>query len=66
LEPTAGDDTIDGVHMLTAAIHVYGRLRQPTTQPVGTWAAQERPFDLAEARQQVVDANAAWAAEDGG
>jgi hypothetical protein len=61
--------TIDGVHnpcdTLTAAIHVYGRLRQPTTQSVGPWPRQERPFDLAEARQQFADANAAWAADDG-
>jgi predicted metal-dependent enzyme (double-stranded beta helix superfamily) len=65
-----GDDTIHRVHnprdTLTAAIHVYGGdfVNQPRSQ-WGPGRREERPFDLAEARQQFVDANAAWAADDG-
>jgi predicted metal-dependent enzyme (double-stranded beta helix superfamily) len=65
-----GDDTIHGVHnprdTLTAAIHVYGGdfVNQPRSQ-WGPGPRQERPFDLAQARQQFADANAAWAADDG-
>jgi predicted metal-dependent enzyme (double-stranded beta helix superfamily) len=60
-----GDDTIHGVHnprdTLTAAVHVYGGdfVNQPRSQ-WGPGPREERPFDLAEARQQFADANAAW------
>jgi len=65
-----GDDTIHAVHnprqTLTAAIHVYGGdfVNQPRSQ-WGPGPSEERPFDLAEARQQFADANAAWANVDG-
>jgi predicted metal-dependent enzyme (double-stranded beta helix superfamily) len=60
-----GDDTIHSVQnprdTLTAAVHVYGGdfVNQPRSQ-WGPWPREERPFDLAEARQQFADANAAW------
>jgi len=60
-----GDDTIHSVHNprdgLTAALHVYGGdfVNQPRSQ-WGPGPREARPFDLAEARQQFADANAAW------
>jgi predicted metal-dependent enzyme (double-stranded beta helix superfamily) len=62
-----GVDTIHAVHnprdTLTAAIHVYGGdfVNQARSQ-WGPGPREERPFDLADARQQFADANAAWAA----
>jgi len=67
---TLGTDAIHGVanplNELTAAIHVYGGdfVNQPRSQ-WGPGPREERPFDLAQARQQFADANAAWAADDG-
>lgn len=64
-----GDETIHAVHnprdTLTAAIHVYGGdfVNQPRSQ-WGPGPREERPFDLAQARQQFADANAAWVADD--
>jgi hypothetical protein len=69
LAATAGDDTIHSVHIprdtLMAAIHVYGRLRQPTAQSVGTRVARRATIRSRRARQQFADAHAAWAAGDG-
>jgi predicted metal-dependent enzyme (double-stranded beta helix superfamily) len=62
-----GDDTIHGVtnprDTLTAAIHVYGGdfVNQPRSQ-WGPGPREERPYDLAQARQQFSDANANWRA----
>jgi predicted metal-dependent enzyme (double-stranded beta helix superfamily) len=65
-----GDDTIHSVHnprdALTAAVHVYGGdfVNQPRSQ-WGPGPREERPFDLAEARAQFADANAAWGSRSG-
>jgi predicted metal-dependent enzyme (double-stranded beta helix superfamily) len=65
-----GDDTIHGVHnprdMLTAAVHVYGG--DFVNQRRSSWGPgprEERPFDLADARQEFADANATWRARSG-
>jgi hypothetical protein len=41
-----------------------GPIKLASDKP-GPRPREERPFDLAEARQQFADANAAWAADDG-
>lgn len=64
-----GDDTIHGVtnplRTLTAAIHVYGGdfINQPRSQ-WGPGPLEERPYDIATARQQFAEANAAWSGEE--
>lgn len=60
-----GDDTIHEVsnplRRLTGAIHVYGGdfVDQPRSQ-WGPGAREERPYDMADARRQFAEANAAW------
>jgi predicted metal-dependent enzyme (double-stranded beta helix superfamily) len=60
-----GDDTIHGVSnplgRLTGAIHVYGGdfVNQPRSQ-WGPGPREERPYDMADARRQFAEANAAW------
>jgi len=60
-----GDDVIhqvsNPVQKLTGAIHVYGGdfINQPRSQ-WGDPPYEERPWEMAEARQQFADANAAW------
>jgi predicted metal-dependent enzyme (double-stranded beta helix superfamily) len=62
-----GDDTIHSVtnprDRLTGAIHVYGGdfVNEPRSQ-WGPGERLERPFDLAEAREEFAAANAAWRA----
>lgn len=62
-----GDNTIHGVsnplRQLTAAIHVYGGdfVNQPRSQ-WGPGERLERPYDIADARQQFAAANEAWRA----
>ncbi|HEY8543898.1 MAG TPA: hypothetical protein VIL36_02580 [Acidimicrobiales bacterium] len=66
-----GDDTIHGVtnplRRLTGAIHVYGGdfVNQPRSQ-WGPGPREERPYDIAAARQQFAEANAAWRAAQPG
>jgi predicted metal-dependent enzyme (double-stranded beta helix superfamily) len=60
-----GDDTIHAVRNprreLTGAIHVYGGdfVNQERSQ-WGPGPVEERPYDIADARQRFADANAAW------
>jgi predicted metal-dependent enzyme (double-stranded beta helix superfamily) len=60
-----GDDTIHAVanplDRLTGAIHVYGGdfFNQPRSQ-WGPGPAEERPYDIDEARRQFATANEAW------
>ena len=62
-----GDDVIhqvsNPVSKLTGAIHVYGGdfVNQPRSQ-WGDPPYEERPWDMAEARDQFAEANAAWRA----
>jgi predicted metal-dependent enzyme (double-stranded beta helix superfamily) len=64
-----GDDTIHAVSnplpRLTGAIHVYGGdfVNQPRSQ-WGPGPAEERPYDMDEARRQFAEANARWQAAD--
>ena len=66
-----GDDTIHAVtnprQGLTGAIHVYGGdfVNQPRSQ-WGPGPEEERPYDLADARRQFAEANAAWRATQQG
>jgi predicted metal-dependent enzyme (double-stranded beta helix superfamily) len=62
---TLGNATIHAVvnprATLTGAVHVYGGdfVNKPRSQ-WGPGSLQERPYDIAEARQQFADANRAW------
>jgi predicted metal-dependent enzyme (double-stranded beta helix superfamily) len=66
-----GDDTVHRVDnpcaVLTGAIHVYGGdfVNRPRSQ-WGPGVLEERPYDIAEAREQFARANAAWLAGGAG
>ena len=61
-----GDDTIHSVRNpsegLTGAIHIYGGdfVNQPRSQWGPDQPAEERPYDIEEARARFADANQAW------